>query len=343
MSIKRNFNCYLFTISSLLLMLVCQGQNQSCLNFDGHNDYVAADNYALNQIGSSNFTIEAWIKGVEDEQRLHPMIFSNRPTSNEGILFFFHSTWGSSQVKMLCVQLNGHNYMKIDNGTFQGSILDGNFHHVAATKSDSLLKFYIDGNYIGKRLLHPNTSVSSSNNLWIGQDKPTNNTFKGSIGNVRIWNYARSELEIQANMHNSMPLATQGLLANWELNEGVGQIVIDKTNNANGTLGNSIIADENDPTWEMNCNSILNNITSKTSLTIKTYPSPSSDDIYIELPNYYPQIKLSLINTFGQIVYTNYYASSKINIDVHSLKKGLYFINLELDKDNILQTRFIKD
>lgn len=54
----------------------------NCLNFDGSNDYISANN-----IASNDFTFEAWVKGDESVQNTHPMIFSNRSSSPWGTLF----------------------------------------------------------------------------------------------------------------------------------------------------------------------------------------------------------------------------------------------------------------
>lgn len=343
MTLHRQIKNTLFTTLFLVTFHFSVAQNQSCLDFDGTNDYIESNNTALNQIGFGDFTLEAWVKGFEHEQNLHPMIISNRPNSGSGMLFFFHSAWGASPVKMLCVQLNGRNYVKLNNGTFQGSILDGNLHHVAAVKSDSLLKFYVDGNFIGLCYLHPNTTVSSTAKTWIGQDIETNNTFNGTIGHVRIWDYARSNFEIQANMHNSIPIATPGLLANWELNEGFGQIAIDKTNNANGTLGSSLMMDDNDPTWQNNCSNLLSSIKENYSNKITLFPNPASTNIHIQLTEK-EDYQIRLYNSVGIQVYSKQILSStNLTLDIEQFTSGIYLIHILSSAGNELRTSFIKN
>ena len=82
---------------------------QECITFDGTNDYVAANNDALNGIATGDFTFEAWINADLAGQNAHPTIFSNRPVSGAGVMFFFHNNWGGSAYKMLCVQIGATN------------------------------------------------------------------------------------------------------------------------------------------------------------------------------------------------------------------------------------------
>ncbi len=54
--------------------------------------------------------------------------------------------------------------------------------------------------------------------------------FHGSIRDVRVWNVARSESEIQATM-NSSPAGQNGLLLWWPLDEGQGRVAADGSGN----------------------------------------------------------------------------------------------------------------
>ncbi|MFT6844574.1 MAG: hypothetical protein ACJAUV_000755 [Flavobacteriales bacterium] len=318
-------------IISFILCQFCVAQNQHCLTFNGDDNYVEAENMALNEIGQGDFTVEAWIKGFENDQRYHPMIFSNRPNSSEGMLFFFHAIWGDSQYKMLCVQLNGMNYSLIDNGTFNGSLLDGAYHHVAVTKSNSLLQFYIDGHYTGERHLSSTTTVSSSSSTFlIGKDLATNNTFNGNIGDVRIWNYERSEFIIRSEMHSTDIQNITGLLGHWELNEGVGQLAFDKSTKAHGILGNSLFIDENDPTWEDGClKSVSSGIESNAFVQLDVYPNPASDNISLNIPQNHDNFTINITNVFGQVVFSEqYYQTKEFNINIQDFDNGYYYIQV---------------
>lgn len=63
--------------------------------------------------------------------------------------------------------------------------------------------------------------------------------FKGLFDEIRIWNIARTDNEIGQNYNRLVPPSSQGLIANYKLNESSGLTAIDATGNGNnGTIFN---------------------------------------------------------------------------------------------------------
>ena len=60
-----------------------------------------------------------------------------------------------------------------------------------------------------------------------------NESFNGIIDEVRIWNVARTQQEIQQYMHQQLTGTEPGLVGYWQFNEGTGNTAYDKTVNAN--------------------------------------------------------------------------------------------------------------
>ncbi len=227
----------------------------NCLYFDGNDDRITAPNAGLNSIGSGDFTFETWIQADAAGQSSHPIIFSNRPSSGSGVMFFLHNQWNGSAVKMLTVQLGGSNYFVYNNGPDAIDVLDGNCHHLAISRQGNLLTHYIDGAFIGTRNISGNPSASSgSTNMLIGREAFGNDDFLGHISDVRIWNVARTATEIQ-NTANIALLGTEtDLVANWKLEAGGGQVVFDNSTNAyDGVLGSNTSIETTDPQWGQNC------------------------------------------------------------------------------------------
>src|SRR6185437_10879274 len=118
------------------------------------------------------------------------------------------------------------------------------------------LKFYRDGCLMSK--IHATGDLFQ--NSWetsIGYYSPElypNENFIGYINEVRIWNVARTQAQIQTYMNSSLPNPTTqpGLLAYYTFDN-----LINKQGNAawNGTLGGSATINETNP----NCNAIINN------------------------------------------------------------------------------------
>ncbi|MBS1498069.1 MAG: LamG domain-containing protein, partial [Bacteroidetes bacterium] len=222
------------------------------LVFDGQNDQVTVPNAVLNSIGTGPFTVEAWVRGVEADQPSHPRILSNRDAVNNGFMFAFHGLWGGSNHKMVNLQLDGLNYILINNGTFNASVLDGTCHHIAVSKGVDSLRFYVDGAHIGSKVLQGNPSVATTAaNMVIGNDGPDPHPFNGHLSQLRLWDHVRSPAEILSNKDQSIAGTTPGLVGYWELNEGSGQDIADKTGTTNGLLGTNEVVEDEDPAWNM--------------------------------------------------------------------------------------------
>jgi hypothetical protein len=73
----------------------------------------------------------------------------------------------------------------------------------------------------------------------------------GVMDEIRIWNVARTQAQIQAVMNTSVPTNATGLRAYYKLDESAGTSTADATGNGhNGTLINS-------PTWQVPSTSVL--------------------------------------------------------------------------------------
>ncbi len=120
-------------------------------------------------------------------------------------------------------------------------------YHAAMVYDGSSLKYYRDGQLVGQ--------TPASGNLY-QQDLPTRigyfitnlqpENFEGYINEVRIWNVARTQAQIQANMDLSLPSpATQpGLLAYYTFNNA-----LNKQGNTtwDGTLNNGPLLNQTNP------------------------------------------------------------------------------------------------
>ncbi len=231
------------------------GETGQCLSFDGQDDRITASNGVLDNIGTGDFTFEAWIQADAAGQNAHPIIFSNRPNSSSGMIFSLHNQWSGSSVKMLAVQLAGSNHFIYNNGPDIINVLDGNCHHLAISRAATLLSFYIDGALIGTKNISGTPSIASGSNLIIGNENATaNNDFRGHISDVRIWELARTATEIQNTGSGYLTGTEPGLAASWKLNEGADQTVYDNSPNGyDGILGTSTSAEGTDPQWGENC------------------------------------------------------------------------------------------
>jgi hypothetical protein len=204
------------------------------LEFDGIDDYVALGNATALGFTSQNFTIETWIKPGNVTKGM--MIFSRHNWNNDGYrlqtgslgnLVFFTFQSGASQLS----QTSSH-VLTIDD-----------WYHVAVVRQGASVRLWVNGvdstNITGS---HIDPAYSALRTAYIATHYALQEMFDGSISEVRVWNYARSESEIKADMYNELTSSESGLIGYWKLNEGSGIIAHDSTaNNNTGTLyGNPV-------------------------------------------------------------------------------------------------------
>lgn len=112
------------------------------------------------------------------------------------------------------------------------------WYHVAAVYDLSTMKIYVNG------VLQATATATGTPTLGTGQvmnlgDNPTwpGRYFNGTMDEVRIWNVARTETEIQEFMSAELVGDESGLVAYWNMNEGTGTTIADGSVNENsGTL-----------------------------------------------------------------------------------------------------------
>ncbi len=132
---------------------------------------------------------------------------------------------------------------------------DESWRHFAATYDGTTIRAYVNGNP-STNLYYASVPLAFDNsNILLGADfdafnGPPNDFFEGDIDEMRVWNIAKSEADIQQLMTATLTGNEPGLVAYWRFNEGAGQTLNDLTpNNNHGRLGASTVADPGDPTW----------------------------------------------------------------------------------------------
>ena len=122
--------------------------------------------------------------------------------------------------------------------------IDNTWHHWAGTYNGTnrVRCLYRDGVLMATNVAAQDFQGTGS--LRIGGepfDDPA--SFAGVIDDVRIWDVARSQTEIQQNLGHPLSGAEPNLLAYWKFDEGAGSTTADTTGHGfNGSLVNG-------PTW----------------------------------------------------------------------------------------------
>ena len=130
----------------------------------------------------------------------------------------------------------------------------GRYYHLAFTYEHATgkQKLYIDGSLLVTGTA-PGDPIYDAHPVYIGADSNSGSMigqFVGDIDEVAVWPTARSIDQIQADLLACNPSSFSGMAAYWPLDEGTGQVIGDKSANANnGYLGSIQSADSEDPTW----------------------------------------------------------------------------------------------
>ncbi|MGO4709355.1 LamG-like jellyroll fold domain-containing protein [Chryseobacterium sp. 2TAF14] len=213
---------------------------QNALNFDGTNDYIQTNFPGI--LGNTARTVEAWIK-------------LPATTSGENLV----TTWGSDNVNggRFTVRINnvsGSYKLRIENkgGGLNGNITlnDDNWHHIAVTYDNAILgnryKLYVDGNLDVQGDISTLTNTVALTNMIIGRriNSSFGGFFNGSIDEVRVWDKALTQAEIQANKNYQFCTPPANLAAYFKMNEG--------TANSNNSTVTSITSSAGSYTGTLN-------------------------------------------------------------------------------------------
>lgn len=126
------------------------------------------------------------------------------------------------------------------------------WHHIAATWDGDSMVVYLDGYWDGSHdvtILGPYYDPATT--FFLGyREYYIRQMLDGMLDDARIWSYAKTQAQIQADMYKELTGNEAGLVAYWDFNSGSGQTVYDKTvNGYDGYLGTLSSSDTYEPTW----------------------------------------------------------------------------------------------
>jgi len=201
--------------------------NNKALQLDGIDDRLGIEDATLLN-PTDAITVEAWIKADKWENAIHEGTIIGKQVGDPDRGYCLSVGEGGRAEFTISVD-NGWKSQKTNPVMGIGS-----WYHIAGVYDGSSVKTYINGILQTSVDVTGTHSVSTGTTLILG-DNPTwtGRNFEGTIDEVRIWNVARTETEINDNYKKELTGTETGLAAYWNLNEGAGTTVSDQTTNAN--------------------------------------------------------------------------------------------------------------
>ena len=194
----------------------------NAISLDGTNGYVQA---ASGVYVSGDFTIEGWVfvRSYNSWSRL--IDFADGPNTNNVYLAL---SYGSTGYPTMGVFTNNNGTPILEAGT---QLPTNQWVHLAATLNDTNGTIYINGNPVANGPLNVAPNVVRTNN-YIGRSNYSGDKYANAMfDEIRIWNVALTQAQIQNTMHESLPINTRGLVGLWEFDEGSGTNTVEEVSN----------------------------------------------------------------------------------------------------------------
>ncbi|GJQ31815.1 MAG: hypothetical protein HBSAPP04_06540 [Ignavibacteriaceae bacterium] len=207
------------------------------LNFDGVDDYA----YATAAVPYDDRTIEVWIKSSASVYQVFIGLTNFLPGNSPSVFM--------PGIAMLA---DGKIEARLRQGgvvTTSSSYNDGKWHHVVLTSEGLFsMSLYVDGGLIGTSSMTNNQSWWTYTTIGSGYSDqaygaPSSDWHYslGSVDEVRLWTYKRTQQEIIAGMYRELTGYEAYLAAYFKMNDGVGSVLTDSKNSGtNGTVSGAL-------------------------------------------------------------------------------------------------------
>ncbi len=209
------------------------GGKGSSVHFDGGDDAITIPDDSVLDIGTSDFTLSAWVKG----NNLDPsdVIFAKSNGDGCSASYGFHFgvfTGNLNPAVHFCT--GGGSHARIY-GNY--SLTNGVWYHISAvidrdSSTNSLI--YVNGRPVSTSVSNLSShtgSITNAVSLAIGAESDGNNRWNGTIDQIKIYDYARTSAQIAWEYNRG------AAVAHYKLDECTGTTIYDSSGNKlNGTL-----------------------------------------------------------------------------------------------------------
>ena len=173
--------------------------------------------------------------------------------------------------------------------------------HVAGTYDGSMMRLYLNGTPIDSMAVTTNVG-NTVEHLTIGDNSFSGRNFPGIIDEVRIWNVGRTQAQIQANMNTELCNGLPGLVAYYQMNQGVAGsanpneiVMLDATGNGNQGDVQNLALNGGSSNWVTGA-SLTAGMSVDTTAVVGcgSYAAPSGNATYTTSGNYVDTLQNSI-------------------------------------------------
>ena len=196
----------------------------NALDFDGIDDYVDLGDPNEVDFGSGDFTLELWFKPNDLSDGNRMLIAKDEGASGNRQFALQYNPDAYPGQKKLRVLYYRDNTTAVGYDTGDNAINDTNWHHIAAMRKGGIFEVYVDGVLIGSGNVFdtPGAMQATSAKLVLGTFSDLGSGYvNGQIDEVRIWNVARTQTQLQSYMFTSLAGNQSNLVAYYKFDQGI--------------------------------------------------------------------------------------------------------------------------
>ena len=255
--------------------------SNSSLQFGGTNAYITFGNNAA--LGLTQFTLECWFKKEGNGTNAStgsggvtakPLVTKGRNEADGGTTDINYFLGIKASPSVLCADFEegtGQPSPGLNHPISGVTVIQNNvWYHAAATYDGTTWRIYLNGNLEATLTVNRAPQSASVQQAAIGSALSSTGIasgfFNGRIDEVRIWNSAKTQAEIQGNLNAQISTTQNGLVSRWGMNDKCGTTV---TGIGTATINGAITGSN----WNWNSGAPLN---LSTSCTVAASLSTSS-------------------------------------------------------------------
>ena len=211
LSFLKNYRNKILLLCAVLFLGLKSTFSQKSINLNGLSDYIAVGHSESLSL-EGDFTVEAWIKPNDISGEKTILIKGNNGQCGNYGLFIKDGN--------LAFLSDGDCNWAVSRGP--NAVLQvGVWQHVAAVSNGTAVDLYINGVLTDTLVRNAAVGTVNSHELWIGRSVLgiTNYYFNGFIDEVRIWDMARSQTDLQNNMSTELSGLEENLRVYYKLDD----------------------------------------------------------------------------------------------------------------------------